>query len=604
MSLNPEQREIANTILSNTTPISIIQGKAGTGKSFLVKEMIHLLGRVQILCPTNLALKVYPTASTMHSFFYGEFDDLDEGYQNPQDYCYVRSPQWFLPKIESIDTFVFDEISMVRSDTFEMMNKICQVARQSNAPFGGIRVIIVGDMMQLPPIVEEEEVFQYLMKEYGGIYFFHSHIIKKELPNIAFYELHQSERQKGDRTYERTLDRFRTVNALNDESLLDTLNSRVVPLSQIPADTPYIASSNAEVCQVNKENLNKLSGPEYCSRAEITIKEKNTDDTLTFEYNESYNIDTQKYHEIEMPSAFDGELRFKIGAKVMFTQSKNARRIDGYINGNFGEIVGFDGKCIKVKKKDSGNIVSVFRNDNYKYKMEYDVNTHQLSKKTPYFQKVNQFPLKLAYAFTIHKAQGQSYDSIVLDLRSHIFAPGQLYVALSRAKSINGLFLTKAIAYSDIIIDRAVADFLNHFNKTEQHHLQTLEIISKPSVYDKMVMLLQNNENAQSNIVIMETLNSFVRLYSKKQYKYAYLELQKIIEAIYAAYDTSKYSNQIDSIRNVEFSDMESTDKNICDEVLSIIFEIYSHVYRLPRTTIVDKPHPSFDINNLAQVYA
>ena len=186
MPLTPEQQSIANAILSSKSPITIIQGKAGTGKSFLIKSIVPQLGSVQILCPTNLAKQVYPSASTMHSFFYGEFDNLDEGYQNPNEYTYVRSGQWFLPRIAGVDTFIFDEISMVRSDTFEMMNKICQVAKRSSKPFGGIRVIAVGDMMQLPPIVEEEDVYKYLIKEYGGIYFFDSHIIRKELSAIPY----------------------------------------------------------------------------------------------------------------------------------------------------------------------------------------------------------------------------------------------------------------------------------------------------------------------------------------------------------------------------------------------------------------------------------
>lgn len=598
MPLNQEQQAVANAILTSKNPITIIQGKAGTGKSYLVNSILPQLGKVQILCPTNLAKQVYRSADTMHHFFYGEFDNLDEGYQNPSGYDYVRSEQWFLPRIENVDTFVFDEISMVRSDTFEMMNKICQVAKRSSQPFGGIRVIAVGDMLQLPPIVEEEEVFKYLMNEYGGIYFFDSHIIRKELPNVAFYELHQSERQKGDRSFEKILDRFRNTDVQNDDSLLDTLNSRIVPLNQIPADVPYIASSNAEVHQVNTENLDKISGPEYCSRAVIVIKERNSDNTLTFDYEETYNLDTQKYHEVIMPSAFDGALKLKIGARVVCTSSHNARRIDGYINGDFGVITGYDGRILHVRLDRTGYTVKIERIDNYKHLMKYDSAKHELVREKTYYQRVTQFPVKLAYAFTIHKSQGQSYDRIVLDLRSHIFAPGQLYVALSRAKSLNGLFLTKAIANSDIIIDRAVPNFLSHFSRTEQHPLQNPVSIQKPAVYDRMELLIQNNEKTPSNVVILRTLESFILTYSKKQYKYAYLELQKIIEAIYAAFDTSKYVGQIDSIRNVEFSNMERTDKNICDEVLAIVFDIYSHVFMHPRTTVLDKPHPSFDTYN------
>lgn len=595
MPLNQEQQAVADAILTSRNPITIIQGKAGTGKSYLVRSIVPQLGRVQILCPTNLAKQVYPAASTMHSFFYGEFDNLDEGYQNPNGYDYVRSEQWFLPKIANVDTFIFDEISMVRSDTFEMMNKICQVAKRSSQPFGGIRVIAVGDMMQLPPIVEEEEVYKYLMKEYGGIYFFNSHIIRKELPNVAFYELFQSERQKSDRSFEKILDRFRNVDVQNDDTLLDTLNTRIVPLGQIPADVPYIASSNAEVHQVNTENLDKLNGPEYCSRAKIVIKERNSDNTLTFDYEESYNLDTQKFHEVIMPSAFDGELKFKIGARVVCTSSHNARRIDGYINGDFGVITGYDGRVLQVRLDRTGYTVRIERIDNYKYLMEYNSAKHELVRKKPYYQRIVQFPVKLAYAFTIHKSQGQSYDRIVLDLRSHIFAPGQLYVALSRAKSLNGLFLTKAIAYSDIIVDRSVSDFLNRFSNNKDDANGQISPVTMPREYETFEMLIRGCEPNPTNKMILETLKSYAHTYGRRLYKYAYIELQKVVEAMFAAYDTSAFGNQIAAIRNVEFHDMEKTDKNICDEVFSIVSNIYKHVYTHPRATILDKPHPSFE---------
>lgn len=594
MSLNQEQQAIADAILIGNSPITIIQGKAGTGKSFLIKALAKLLGRCQILCPTNLAKLVYQNAQTIHSFFYGEFDNLDEGFQNPIAYTMCRSGNWFLQKISGIKALIFDEISMVRADTFEMINKICQIALKSNEPFGGIRVIVVGDLLQLPPIVEDDEVMKYLDKEYGGIYFFNSHIIQQQLNDIAFFELKKSVRHNGDLNYEKLLDRFRTSNAQYDVQILDQLNTRIVSESKMPQNVPYIASSNAEVSAVNQVNLAKLPGNEWISNAHISIRERNTGNSyITFEFKKDFCLDTNKYFEVEMPSQFEGEFRFKVGARVMCTSSYKKA---GYINGDFGTVTGVNDHGIQVLLDRTKETVIIVPNTHYKYKMVYDEKKHELRREKHYFQKIIQFPLKLAYAFTIHKSQGQTYDQIILDLNSHIFAPGQLYVALSRVRSLSGLYLTKAISFSDIIIDHRVTSFLNNYGRRNISELPQTTMIEDKYPMSKAFLEITNLVNSQLydnpyNILIYNTLNCYKSSYIRQYYRYAYLELQKTLDAIVSAYNTDDYDDKIADIRNIEFSEIPTADKNACDEVVCIVNDVYKHVWHYPRNTLSDKPH-------------
>ena len=155
MPCNTEQQRIIDDFLKNPAPITLIQGKAGSGKSYLIRELVSRTHGAVILTPTNMAKSVYANAQTLHSFFYGEFDDLENGYQNPHTYSVSRNSyhSYFINKLRPIRTLIIDEVSMVRADTFEMMNVICQESLNNPEPFGGIKVILVGDMFQLPPIV-------------------------------------------------------------------------------------------------------------------------------------------------------------------------------------------------------------------------------------------------------------------------------------------------------------------------------------------------------------------------------------------------------------------------------------------------------------------
>ena len=327
MSLTAEQQKIADEMCEDLKPITFIQGKAGTGKSYLIKELANILGIDEILCPTNLAKQVYEkdyrvSAKTIHSFFYREFDDLDEGFQNPNEYNQVKN-EYFISEIQEKDIIVIDEVSMVRCDLLEMVHKILSTAMGNGLPFGGIKVILVGDLFQLPPVVESEEILKYLNNEYGGVYFFDSHVIQENLSQIKFYELNESVRHKDDSDWVNMLDMLREPPEINKIlPMLKEINARVVPPEQIPENIPAITPSNAEANIINKRELDKIQGEEFTSKANFRIKELDRDEYLEFEYgDELEDVDANKYYPIEVPSRFDPFLTYKIGTRVMFTGS-------------------------------------------------------------------------------------------------------------------------------------------------------------------------------------------------------------------------------------------------------------------------------------------
>ena len=576
------QEQVLEYLKCKPKGITFIHGKAGCGKTYTVNKIVEMVPGSQVLTPTNLAATLYKNARTLHSFFYGAFDDLEEGFQNPQTLSDERC-NMFAHKIRQIGMLIIDEISMVRADTFEMMNAICQKSMGNSQPFGGISVVVVGDMFQLPPIVSDEAVLAYLKKEYGGIYFFNSHVIQDNLSRVKLFELTKSYRQLNDPEYVHLLDTFRRpLSAEEKVATVNALNSRVT--SNLPSEVIYIASSNEEVRQINKKNLDALSGDITTIDAEYQILK--TDGSGHVAIKHSGLPCNEDIHKIVIPSQYDSQLQFKKGAKVMFT--KNSKYY-GYVNGDFGIITDFNGSYFTIQSERSGRVLCPNPNDKYKskqlneyrYEMEYDAKTHKLVRKKPYIQRTTQFPLKLAYAFTIHKSQGQTYKEVILDLNSHIFAPGQLYVALSRVKSLDGLFLTKPITYSDIITDTTIFDFLNKVRLYNSGKEATSVVISNPEAIQNVECerfaeyINENESNASTKEYLLYILGIFKVLLSCMQYQQAVAELNKMIEQFSTSY-------QIDIQRALKLEKVFVSEAD-CKRALETTYELYKDALKHPQ---------------------
>ena len=311
---------------------------------------------------------------------------------------------------------------MVRADLLDAMDHILRFSKRSDLPFGGVQVIMFGDLFQLPPVVRGQEAQQYFEENYGGIYFFNAHVWQNT--ELEIHELEKNIRQENDTEFLEILNAVR--NKQMNSSLMMKLNQRV---RFKPQDDNFItlALTNRVVDSINVRELKALPGQEFSYTAEIEGK-------LT-------------------PSEYPTEknLKLKEGAQVMFLRNDKDKR---YVNGSIGHVIALGRSFIEVDV--DGEVISV--NPETWDKIRYSFDDGKLSEEK--ISSFKQYPLKLAWAITVHKSQGQTLDHVVLDMGYGAFAHGQTYVALSRCRSLDSLYLKRAIMPKDLIVDQRVVDFL------------------------------------------------------------------------------------------------------------------------------------------------
>jgi len=451
--MNKEQ-ELARKIILETNDNIFITGKAGTGKTTFLKQIVKELSakrkKYVVLAPTGVAA-INAEGSTIHRFFGWKPENTP-----------LTNEKVPIQTYQKLDTIIIDEVSMLKADLLDridlfLKNNIKDKKREKES-FAGIQMVFIGDLYQLPPVVtdiKEQEKYSKDMietdddiinmlndegkhKKYDSCYFLSSYALRKKYLHIVeFTEIfRQKEQQFVD-----ILNSVR-VNTVSQEQL-NILNKQFTNNTDINSQIKLV-TTNRKADEYNSIELSKINSQECISKAKI----------------EPYYEDS--YYSMPVPKV----LNLKVGAKVMILINDNKEQ--KYVNGSIGKIISIQTdfwakkninlvKTITVKL-DNGNTVKIERNKWSKYKYVWNEEKQEYEKKEIGY--IEQFPIKLAWAVTIHKSQGQTFDTLTIDLTSGAFEKGQVYVALSRCRTLAGISLIQEIQPKDIIIDTKIEKLL------------------------------------------------------------------------------------------------------------------------------------------------
>ena len=409
--LNDQFQEIISLFEKSSKNI-FITGKAGTGKSSLIRYLKNNTKKnLVLLAPTAIAA-LNINAKTIHSFFNFPFhiittEDIKKHYNKRL--------------INKIDTMLIDEASMLRPDIMDAIDLTLQVTRENKQPFGGIQMVLVGDLYQLPPVITNDEIEIMSSLYPDGYFFFNSNVFKNI--SISKFELTKVYRQ-DDQKLINLLDKVR--NASLDEDDLLSFNKRIVDRDwTVPEEVLTLSTNNSKVNSINASNLKNIDSKEYVYNADIEGKYTG--------------------------APVDTELKIKVGAQVMLV--KNG---ENWVNGTLAIIDSLSKDEIHIKIKDE-----VYKLEKEKWeKFEYKISNNKIIPSVS--ATFIQYPLKLAWAATIHKCQGQTFDKVMIDMDYGAFAHGQTYVALSRVVSLDGLFLRKPLQTEDFIFNPIIKEFLEY----------------------------------------------------------------------------------------------------------------------------------------------
>ncbi len=451
-----ERLELARRIIEGTGTSLFLTGKAGTGKTTFLRNLRSSSRKRIVVCaPTGIAA-INAGGVTLHSFFQLDFGPFVPGMNNGTRRKFSYSKEK-LRIIRGMDLLVIDEVSMVRADLLDAVDDVLRRLRDRTKPFGGVQLLLIGDLQQLAPVVREEE--RHLLEgRYKSLFFFDS-VALQQLP-YETVELNEVFRQK-DADFLGMLNAIRENRA--DKAVLDKLNSRCIPGFNPGDDEGYIrlTTHNGIANDINRQKLDELPAQPHVFECHIE----------------------GKFPETSYPA--DPELTLKVGAQVMFI--KNDTGMDrAYYNGMIGQVVAIDEEYgVAVRPQEGGELIQVqpVDWDNISYTVNPETKEIVEHKEGTF----TQYPLKLAWAVTIHKSQGLTFDRAIIDVKRS-FAHGQTYVALSRCRTLQGLVLVNPVSPSSIINDASVDRFYNDHNcdDIDESHLDMLERQYKVGLLDDL----------------------------------------------------------------------------------------------------------------------
>lgn len=419
MSTNP-QLELAYQYVSQTKRHVYLTGKAGTGKTtFLHRIKAEVAKHMVVVAPTGVAA-INAKGQTIHSLFQLPFGLLRPGDTRSKGRRFSKKKVRLL---NSLDLLVIDEISMVRADVLDGIDEVLRRIRRTDEPFGGVQLLMIGDLHQLPPVVRDDERRE-LLQMFNTPYFFGSRALKDA--DLATIELTHIYRQSDER-FINLLNRVRNDNM--DDEVFAALNERYRPDTDTASGAITLTSHNSAANRINTSKLRQLEGGQSGFRAKVT----------------------GKFPESMYPNSID--LSFKVGAQVMFNRNDPDK---AYYNGKIGTITAIKDQLITVRCPGDEYAISV--NPITWKNISYEMNTSTRKVEDNVIGEYTQHPLRLAWAITIHKSQGLTFEKVIIDA-ADAFAHGQVYVALSRCKTLEGIRLRSRIGDQSVKTDRVISNY-------------------------------------------------------------------------------------------------------------------------------------------------